>query len=86
MRAAFIATRNRKQVAVLVPTTLLAQQHFNSFSDRFAEWPVTIEVVSRFRSAKQLGEVGRRLAAGEIDILVGTNSSSAISNSPSSAC
>ncbi|MEJ2531530.1 MAG: transcription-repair coupling factor [Halioglobus sp.] len=73
MRAAFIATRNSKQVAVLVPTTLLAQQHFNSFSDRFAEWPVTIEVVSRFRSAKQLGEVGRRLAAGEIDILVGTH-------------
>jgi len=73
MRAAFIATRNRKQVAVLVPTTLLAQQHFNSFSDRFAEWPVTVEVVSRFRSAKQLGEVARRLAAGEIDILVGTH-------------
>jgi transcription-repair coupling factor (superfamily II helicase) len=73
MRAAFVATRNQKQVAVLVPTTLLAQQHYNSFCDRFAVWPVTVEVVSRFRSAAQLADVGKRLAAGEIDILVGTH-------------
>src|SRR5699024_10198796 len=48
MRAAFIAVQNGKQVAVLVPTTLLAQQHFSNFTDRFAEWPVRIEVLSRF--------------------------------------
>ncbi len=73
MRAAFLATLNGKQVAVLVPTTLLAQQHFNSFSDRFAEWPVTVEVVSRFKSGKQLSEIVQRVARGEIDILVGTH-------------
>ncbi|WP_332102846.1 transcription-repair coupling factor [Kineobactrum salinum] len=73
MRAAFIAARNGKQVAVLVPTTLLAQQHFNSFSDRFADWPVTVEVVSRFKSGKQTGEVAQRVASGEVDILVGTH-------------
>ena len=73
MRAAFLATRNSKQVAVLVPTTLLAQQHFNSFSDRFADWDVSIEVVSRFKSAKELAEVMRRVAAGKTDILVGTH-------------
>jgi transcription-repair coupling factor (superfamily II helicase) len=73
MRAAFLATRSSKQVAVLVPTTLLAQQHFNSFSDRFADWDVTVEVVSRFKSGKQLSEVTRRVAAGEIDILIGTH-------------
>ncbi len=73
MRAAFLATRNDKQVAVLVPTTLLAQQHYNSFSDRFADWPVNVEVVSRFKSAKELAEVTRRVAAGKIDILIGTH-------------
>jgi transcription-repair coupling factor (superfamily II helicase) len=73
MRAAFVATQNDKQVAVLVPTTLLAQQHFNSFSDRFADWPVNVAVVSRFRSAREVGEISRRLAAGEIDILIGTH-------------
>ena len=73
MRAAFLATRSAKQVAVLVPTTLLAQQHFNSFSDRFADWEVTVEVVSRFKSGKQLSEVTRRVAAGEVDILIGTH-------------
>jgi transcription-repair coupling factor (superfamily II helicase) len=73
MRAAFLATRNGKQVAVLVPTTLLAQQHFNSFSDRFADWPVTVEVVSRFKSARELAEVTARVAAGKVDILVGTH-------------
>ena len=73
MRAAFLATRNGKQVAVLVPTTLLAQQHFNSFGDRFAGWDINTEVVSRFRSSKELTEVTRRVAAGKIDILIGTH-------------
>lgn len=52
MRAAFVAVQNGKQVAVLVPTTLLAQQHYESFKDRFADWPVRIEVLSRFGSNK----------------------------------
>jgi transcription-repair coupling factor (superfamily II helicase) len=73
LRAAFVATCNHKQVAVLVPTTLLAQQHYNTFSDRFADWPVTVEVVSRFKSAKDLNEVTRKAAAGGIDILIGTH-------------
>ncbi len=73
MRAAFIAAQNQKQVAVLVPTTLLAQQHYNNFNDRFVDWPITIEVVSRFKTAKDSAAVSRRLQAGEIDILVGTH-------------
>ena len=73
MRAAFIAAQNQKQVAVLVPTTLLAQQHFNNFNDRFAGWPVTVEVVSRFKTAKDIVAVSQRLKAGEINILVGTH-------------
>jgi transcription-repair coupling factor (superfamily II helicase) len=73
MRAAFVATGNRKQVAVLVPTTLLAQQHYNSFCDRFADWPVHVEMVSRFRSGADIARVSKRVADGEIDILVGTH-------------
>ncbi len=73
MRAAFIASQNKKQVAVLVPTTLLAQQHFSSFCDRFADWPVNVEVVSRFKSAAQVKDVSKRIADGKIDILVGTH-------------
>lgn len=73
MRAAFIAAHNHKQVAVLVPTTLLAQQHYNNFNDRFADWPIAVEVVSRFKTAKDIADVSRRLQAGEIDILVGTH-------------
>lgn len=73
MRAAFIATQNKKQVAVLVPTTLLAQQHHSSFCDRFADWPVNVEVVSRFKSPSQIAEVSKRIAAGKVDILVGTH-------------
>ena len=73
MRAAFIAAQNQKQVAVLVPTTLLAQQNYNNFNDRFVDWPITIEVVSRFKTAKDIAAVSRRLQAGEIDILVGTH-------------
>jgi transcription-repair coupling factor (superfamily II helicase) len=73
LRAAFVATSNRKQVALLVPTTLLAQQHFSTFSDRFADWPVTVDVVSRFKSNKELNEVMRRARSGEVDILIGTH-------------
>ena len=73
MRAAFVAAQNGSQVAVLVPTTLLAQQHYDSFRDRFADWPVTIEVMSRFRSAKQQAEAKARIAAGTADIVIGTH-------------
>ena len=73
MRAAFIAAHGGKQVAVLVPTTLLAQQHYNSFRDRFADWPVTVEVMSRFKSAKEVGEAVAKLAEGQIDIVIGTH-------------
>jgi transcription-repair coupling factor (superfamily II helicase) len=73
LRAAFVATANNKQVAVLVPTTLLAQQHYNSFGDRFAGWPVKVEVVSRFKSAKELDAVTAKALSGEIDILIGTH-------------
>lgn len=73
LRAAFIAAHNHKQVAVLIPTTLLAQQHYNNFNDRFADWPITVEVVSRFKTAKDIADVSRRLQAGEIDILIGTH-------------
>lgn len=73
MRAAFIASYSGKQVAVLAPTTLLAQQHFESLKDRFADWPITIEVLSRFRTTKEVTEVQKRLEAGKIDIVVGTH-------------
>ncbi|OON40664.1 transcription-repair coupling factor [Izhakiella australiensis] len=73
MRAAFLAVENSKQVAVLVPTTLLAQQHYENFRDRFANWPVRIEVLSRFRSAKEQSQVLEAAAEGKIDILIGTH-------------
>jgi transcription-repair coupling factor (superfamily II helicase) len=73
LRAAFLATCNRKQVALLVPTTLLAQQHYNTFSDRFADWPVNVEVVSRFKSGGEMQDITRRAASGEVDILIGTH-------------
>jgi len=73
MRAAFVAVQNNKQVAVLVPTTLLAQQHFESFKDRFADWPVNIDVLSRFKSAKEQAQATADLASGKIDIIVGTH-------------
>jgi len=73
MRAAFIAVHNHKQVAVLVPTTLLAQQHYDNFKDRFADWPVTIKLLSRFRSAKEQQESINRLEEGKVDILIGTH-------------
>ncbi len=73
MRAAFIAVHSGRQVALLVPTTLLAQQHYNSFRDRFAEWPVKVEVMSRFKSAKEVSAAAAELADGKIDILIGTH-------------
>ncbi len=73
MRAAFIAVQAGKQVAVLVPTTLLAQQHFQNFRDRFADWPIRIEVASRFVTAKQQKEVAADLAIGHVDIIIGTH-------------
>jgi len=73
MRAAFIASHGGKQVAILAPTTLLAQQHYESLKDRFAEWPITIEVLSRFRTTKEVNQVLDRLAEGKVDIVVGTH-------------
>jgi len=73
MRAAFIAVHNSKQVVVLVPTTLLAQQHLDNFKDRFAHWPVNIDVLSRFRSAKESGELKKRISSGKVDIVIGTH-------------
>ncbi|MBY6189210.1 transcription-repair coupling factor [Microbulbifer agarilyticus] len=73
MRAAFVAAHGGKQVAMLVPTTLLAQQHFQSLQDRFADWPISIEVISRFRSNKEVEAIKQRVAEGKVDILVGTH-------------
>ena len=73
MRAAFAAAMEGWQVALLVPTTLLAQQHFQTFSDRFAEWPVRIEQLSRFRSRRHREEITRELGKGRIDIVIGTH-------------
>lgn len=73
MRAAFIAAQSGKQVAVLVPTTLLAQQHFQNFRDRFVDWPVRIEVMSRFVSPKQQKSIAEALAEGKVDIVIGTH-------------
>jgi len=73
MRAAFIAVQGGKQVAVLVPTTLLAQQHYETFKDRFADWPVQVEVLSRFRSGKEQTRALNLIEDGKIDIVVGTH-------------
>ncbi|MFZ5898269.1 MAG: transcription-repair coupling factor [Bacillota bacterium] len=73
MRAAFKAVSGGKQVALLVPTTVLAQQHFNTFKERFAGYPVTIEMLSRFRSPREQREIVAGLARGGIDIVIGTH-------------
>ncbi|MGY0504689.1 transcription-repair coupling factor [Luteimonas sp. e5] len=73
VRAAFVAATAGRQVAVLVPTTLLAEQHFRNFQDRFADWPIRIEVLSRFKSKKDTEAALARLARGEIDVIVGTH-------------
>jgi transcription-repair coupling factor (superfamily II helicase) len=73
LRAAFVAVSDGKQAAVLVPTTLLAEQHFQVFSDRFADWPVKIAELSRFRSSKEQAAALAGLASGSIDIVIGTH-------------
>lgn len=73
MRAAFVAVQDGKQVAVLVPTTLLAQQHYQNFLDRFADWPVKVEQLSRFRSGKQVNTALAGLESGDVDIVIGTH-------------
>jgi transcription-repair coupling factor (superfamily II helicase) len=73
IRAAFKAVQDGKQVAVLVPTTILAEQHLHTFAERLADFPVRIEALSRFRTAKEQSRVLERLAAGEVDIVVGTH-------------
>lgn len=73
VRAAFKATLDGKQAAVLVPTTILAQQHFETFSDRYREFPVRVDFLSRFKTAQQQKKTIERLASGEIDVLIGTH-------------
>jgi transcription-repair coupling factor (superfamily II helicase) len=73
IRAAFKAVDAGKQVAVLVPTTVLAEQHYRTFSQRFAEYPFAVETVSRYKSPAQQREVLKRVAAGEVDVVVGTH-------------
>ena len=73
IRAAFKAIMNGKQVAVLVPTTVLAQQHFNTFRERMADYPIRVELLSRFRSRREQTRVLRDLAAGGVDLVIGTH-------------
>ncbi|HEU5176075.1 MAG TPA: transcription-repair coupling factor, partial [Burkholderiales bacterium] len=73
LRAAYAAVADNKQVVILCPTTLLAEQHFQTFNDRFADWPVKIAELSRFRSSKESAETIRKLESGEIDIVIGTH-------------
>ncbi len=73
LRAAFVALMGGKQVAILVPTTLLAEQHFSTFKDRFASWPIRVEELSRFRSAKEVKSAIDGLADGKVDLVIGTH-------------
>ena len=73
VRAAFAAASAGKQVAVLVPTTLLAEQHYRNFRDRFADWPLRVEVLSRFKTAKEIKAELEKVAAGTIDVIIGTH-------------
>ena len=73
LRAAFLAVHAGKQVAILVPTTLLAQQHYQNFCDRFADFPVRVELLSRFRTAKQLKNVVENISNGQVDVVIGTH-------------
>jgi transcription-repair coupling factor (superfamily II helicase) len=73
LRAAFVAAIAGKQVAVLVPTTLLAQQHYQNFADRLADWPVRVEVISRFKSKKEVDAALAKLRDGQIDVMIGTH-------------
>ena len=73
VRAAFVAAAAGKQVAVLVPTTLLAEQHYRNFRDRFADWPLKVEVLSRFKTSKEIKAELEKLSEGKIDVVVGTH-------------
>ena len=73
MRAAFKAVQDGKQVAFLVPTTVLAQQHYESFIERFVDFPVKVEMLSRFRTKKQVDQITSSLRKGQIDIIIGTH-------------
>ncbi|MGH8106148.1 MAG: transcription-repair coupling factor, partial [Arenimonas sp.] len=73
VRAAFVAATAGKQVAILVPTTLLAEQHYRNFRDRYADWPLRVEVLSRFKSAKEIKAALAQVAEGKIDVIVGTH-------------
>ncbi|HMV64950.1 MAG TPA: transcription-repair coupling factor, partial [Rhodocyclaceae bacterium] len=73
LRAAFIAVADGKQVVVLCPTTLLAEQHYQTFSDRFADWPIKVAELSRFKNAKEQADAIQQLGEGKVDILIGTH-------------
>lgn len=73
LRAVFKAVMDGRQAVILVPTTVLAQQHFNTFRERFAEYPISVEMLSRFRSAAEVSEILRQARSGAIDVLVGTH-------------
>jgi len=73
LRAAFLAVANGKQVALLCPTTLLAEQHAQTFSDRFADWPVRVVELSRFRSSKEVADAVQGINDGRVDIVIGTH-------------
>jgi len=73
MRGAFKAVTDGKQVAVLVPTTILAQQHYRTFKERFKNWPITVEVVSRFQAPREQRHVLQRLEEGKVDVMIGTH-------------
>jgi len=73
LRASFLAVQNNRQVALLVPTTLLAQQHFDNFRNRFADWPIQVEMLSRFRTGKETTNVLQRMEEGKVDIVIGTH-------------
>src|SRR5690606_23614515 len=73
VRAAFATAVAGKQVAVLVPTPLLAEQHYRNFADRFADWPIRVEVLSRFKSTKEIKAELEKVAEGGIDVIIGTH-------------
>ena len=73
LRAAFVTAISGKQAGMLAPTTLLAQQHYQNFRDRLADWPIRVEVLSRFKSKKETTEILAKLAEGQIDIIIGTH-------------
>ena len=73
MRAAFLAVQSNKQVAILVPTTLLAEQHLHTFQDRFSKWPIRIEALSRFRTPQEQKQILKELEIGKVDIVIGTH-------------